>query len=293
MNQYTSLYEETELENQNIAGQCHQCKNPCFDNDNNNYREDNEKDGEIYVCQNCFALFHQKCTLYSHSNCSQCLIKDFYSRLMPIKTTFNLEAISKLNVILANAKWGKINSDSCKFVANNIEYILKMMANTRYGKSILDKDVDFAVEKELLTNFYGQKNIMTEFEHKKRAIFLAILLNDQEAVKSILDKEDASDRSLLVNCLDYDESTPLHYAARHGNEEMIKILRQRNALIKKNRRGGTPVMSILIRNIDPEEKKKLISAFNLSIAHLQSVQSMDDKHGTIKSLINLQNNNNK
>jgi hypothetical protein len=218
--------------------------------------------------------------------------KTFTAGLTPIKKTFNLATISQLNVDLANAKWGKLGNDSCSFVAHNIEYILQVMANTRYGKSILDKDVDFAVEQELLTNFYGQKNIMTEFEHKKRAIFLAILLNDQEWIKGILDKEDESSKDLLVNCLDYDESTPLHYAARHGNEEMIKILRKHDALIKKNKRGGTPVMSILIRNFDPELKKRLINAFNLSIDYLKSIQGSDDKHGTIKNLINSQNNNN-
>jgi hypothetical protein len=284
MTPYSSLYEETELEYQTDTGKCYKCKKSCFESDSNNYyEEDSEKNNEVYVCQKCYVLFHQECIPYYDKDCSQCLSKDLYSRLTPIKKTFNLATISQLNVDLANAKWGKLGNNSCSFVAHNIEYILQVMANTRYGKSILDKDVDFAVEQELLTNFYGQKNIMTEFEHKKRAIFLAILLNDQERVKGILDKEDESSKDLLVNCLDYDESTPLHYAARHGNEEMIKILRQYNALIKKNKRGGTPVMSILIRNFDPELKKRLISAFNC----LQSIQGSDDKN-----LINLQNNNN-
>lgn len=279
MNPYSDFYMDSE-EIQHKVGHCGECEKDFFNN-NNNCNDDDEK--SIQMCSLCYTLFHQECL---PTLCRQCFKSGIFKQMT---TTFNLQGISQLNVALANARWGWQEKFPCKVIASNIEYILELMTKSRYGKSLFDADVDFAVEQELLTNIYGQKDLMSDFEHKKRALFLAVLLNNKNKIREIVEKESGEEeRNRLVNCTDYDESTPLHYAARQGNTEIIKLLRSYGAAIKKNNRNGTPILSILNRNFDFDLKKDLIRAFGLSLAYLQSVQHCDDNNFTIKHLINEQ-----
>ena len=79
-----------------------------------------------------------------------------------------------------------------------------------------------------------------------------------EEIKQLIEKID-------VNFCDYDKRTPLHLASSEGHSEIVKLLLQNGAKVKKDRWGNTPIHEIekkegehynMIRNLlVPKESK--------------------------------------
>lgn len=73
------------------------------------------------------------------------------------------------------------------------------------------------------------------------ALHLAADHGHEACVKALLCFSKSSKRTCNSNSTNYDQDTPLHFAAKWGYSTIVKILMEHGAVLMKNRRGQTPM----------------------------------------------------
>jgi ankyrin repeat protein len=70
----------------------------------------------------------------------------------------------------------------------------------------------------------------------RRIYFLACLNSQFDIVQWLIEKQNAN-----INDTDYMNSTPIHYAAASGNENILCYLLENNAKVISDNNGNTPL----------------------------------------------------
>ena len=156
-----------------------------------------------------------------------------------------------------------------------------MMAPSGSKRPRLSEDLDeMNIVKELLDWCYDNSKIHSK---KDNLLHWACEKGHVQIIKYLFEENRADD----VNCLGYNDETPLHKATRNGNKELVEYLVDNGANCNAKNTNGQMPIHLLSLQIESQQKVEIANILVGKGANVWHKDSNDDSPLILDKIVNL------